>query len=576
MPAWVVDDQAPHLSRSRSLDALDPRLVMRALSVDVHRNLQLTSAAVAGLFLFLAAAHAMVLEEASATIMVPSAIFTSLGGFGVWVFCRRTAPSPASEHVAGALGALGMLNSAMMLLLTNDPIQSTNMMLLLIACASVFLSQAWLIGLFLSGSMVYAVAWHQSAGGPTWNHFAFALLFSGIATMLIQSFRTRTLTELHSARLMGERQRDLMLTSVESSRRSEARYRELVQIVPGAMLVVRSRRDIVLINRAGMRLLGAGMPDQLARGFDAFLDPVDARRIMRWMEALEESDLGPSHTESRIRQADGTLIDVEIVGVRVPSAGKNACQLLIHDVSERRRLERLKDDFISVVSHELRTPLAAILGALKLAEAGAAGPVPEQLEELLEVASRNGERLLNLINDILDLQRLESGAMSTRKLSIDLVGAVEQAIRANEPLGKANDVKLHLGRADHATIKGDPQRLQQVFANLLSNAVKFSPNGGVVTLEILRVGSGRVCVAVRDQGSGIPAEFQPRLFQRFAQANSTATRAAGGTGLGLYICREIVERHDGEIRYQTGSSGTTFYVELPEITSVGDSSAPAG
>lgn len=236
--------------------------------------------------------------------------------------------------------------------------------------------------------------------------------------------------------------------------------------------------------------------------------------------------------------------------------------LLGRDVTERRAMARLRDEFISTTSHELRTPLTALLGALDLAAGGVGGALPEGVAELVGIAQDNGRRLLRLVNDILDVQKLDAGVFELSLAPCDLGAVVTRAVDLARPLCAPRDLSLTV-RAPPAPLvaTGDFDRLVQVALNLISNAVKFSPNGGEVTVTVTdHDGRGRISVA--DQGPGIPLDFRDRIFTRFAQASSKSTR--GGTGLGLSIVRSLVELHRGRVWFDsTPGEGATFHVELP-------------
>ncbi|MEI6416045.1 MAG: PAS domain S-box protein, partial [Pseudomonadota bacterium] len=235
------------------------------------------------------------------------------------------------------------------------------------------------------------------------------------------------------------------------------------------------------------------------------------------------------------------------------------------DITERKQVERMKSEFVSTVSHELRTPLTSIRGALGLVIGKFASGLPDKARQLLETASRNAERLTLLINDILDLEKIESGRLEFEFKALDLVVVAKQAIVANEGYGQQHEVRLCLAESlERATIRADEHRLSQVFSNLISNAVKYSNRGGTVEVSVRRH-EDRFRVSVRDFGRGIPAEFRNRIFQRFAQADSSDTREKGGTGLGLSITKAIVERHDGGIDFASeADAGTEFFFDLPE------------
>ncbi|MCS7001723.1 MAG: ATP-binding protein, partial [Dehalococcoidia bacterium] len=242
--------------------------------------------------------------------------------------------------------------------------------------------------------------------------------------------------------------------------------------------------------------------------------------------------------------------------------------MTIHDITERKAVERLKNEFISVVSHELRTPLTSIRGSLGLLRGGVAGPLPEQATSLVEIAYQNTDRLSRLINDILDIEKIDGGAMAFATAPHELGTRLEQAVAANEHYAKPFGVRLALVKAtdEPCWVAVDPYRLDQVLANLLSNAVKFSPSGSVVTVTLSATATS-ARVAVTDQGPGIPAEFRHRIFQRFAQADSSSTRARGGAGLGLSISKTIIERMGGTIDYHSDPGhGATFFFDLPRVT----------
>ncbi|HEX5362248.1 MAG TPA: ATP-binding protein [Fluviicoccus sp.] len=273
------------------------------------------------------------------------------------------------------------------------------------------------------------------------------------------------------------------------------------------------------------------------------------------------SRLKDNHHEGRRR--NGEFFPLEISASRMTIDASVRFTVVLNDVSERRQMERMKNEFISTVSHELRTPLTSIRGALGLVLGKASEGLAPKARQLLENASRNSERLTLLINDILDLERIESGRMEFVFAPLDLVQAVRQAIVSNEGYAARHNVLLQLGTAPaEAPVQGDEHRLAQVFANLISNAVKYSPPGATVSLDITRQGP-QWRVSVSDQGRGIPEAFRNRIFQRFAQADASDTRDKGGTGLGLSITKAIVERHDGHIDYLSSPSGTTFFFTLP-------------
>lgn len=250
------------------------------------------------------------------------------------------------------------------------------------------------------------------------------------------------------------------------------------------------------------------------------------------------------------------------------SDGSRRLLVVAVDITERREMERMKTEFISTVSHELRTPLTAIRGALRMLTTGLGGTLSEDARSLVSVADTNSERLVRLINDILDIEKLEAGQLSLVSRRLNLRALVEQALTDNRPYAEAHEVSLELAaNAADGGVEVDPDRFAQVMANLLSNACKHSPSRSRVTVSILpvtREGSEWLEVTVSDSGEGIPPAFQPRIFDRFAQADGSDRRRTGGTGLGLAITRDLIHAMGGRIDFTSApGEGTQFRVRLP-------------
>lgn len=243
---------------------------------------------------------------------------------------------------------------------------------------------------------------------------------------------------------------------------------------------------------------------------------------------------------------------------------QNGAIQVIHDITDVQKAERLKREFVSVVSHELRTPLTSIRGSLGLVNGGVTGELPPKARKLIEIAYRNTDRLSMLINDILDMERIESGRLSLAIRPYPVRDLLNQAIEAHQ--GYADECRVQLAFVEPQTdamISVDASRFQQVMANLLSNATKFSPTESVVEIGAQRT-HDRVRIFVRDHGPGIAPEFRPYIFQKFSQADSSDTRAKPGTGLGLAISKGLIEIMNGRIDYETiPNAGTTFFFDLP-------------
>jgi PAS domain S-box-containing protein len=323
-----------------------------------------------------------------------------------------------------------------------------------------------------------------------------------------------------------------------------------------------------------------------ARTYEIYGAPPDAQPSMEYMlRSVHPDDVERTRAEVlnalsgkqsqlrttfRIICASGEERVLSASGLTLRNASGHAVRMtgLIWDITESQRVERMKNEFVATVSHELRTPLTSIRGSLGLAAAGVAGKLPERAAGLINIALNNCERLTLLINDILDIEKLESDKQRFDVRRMDVSELVTRSLEENAGLAQSLDV--HFATPEplcHADVLVDPSRFLQVMANLLSNASKFSPAGAAVEVTA-HCNHGRVRVAVRDHGKGIPPEFQSRIFQKFSQADSSDSRNGTGTGLGLAISRAIVERFGGHIAFESGPAGTTFFFELPEADSV--------
>ena len=238
------------------------------------------------------------------------------------------------------------------------------------------------------------------------------------------------------------------------------------------------------------------------------------------------------------------------------------------DVTAQLEAERMKKEFTSTLSHELRTPLTSIIGSLQLVNSGVLGEVDKEVIELTQVAERNGQRLLDLINDILDIEKIESGKLTLTPEVMRVDALLQEAMVLNK--GFAERFKVRFETRSEIVghqVSADRKRLLQVMTNLLSNGAKFSPEGGVVEISVDQRGVS-LRIGVHDRGPGIPENFRSRIFGRFTQADSATTRQKGGTGLGLAICKRLIELMQGHIGFEDrDGGGTTFWFELPRHSS---------
>ncbi len=264
------------------------------------------------------------------------------------------------------------------------------------------------------------------------------------------------------------------------------------------------------------------------------------------------------------KRKDGSVFPLEVTVSEMWVENQRLFCGVMRDITERKKLDKMKNEFVSTVSHELRTPLTSIRGSLGLLANGKLGEFSQPVKNLLNIAANNSERLLLLINDLLDMEKLASGNMEFEFQELELAAFLHDALEANQGYGEQHNVNFVLTECDpNLLVYADRNRLMQVLSNLLSNAAKFSPEGSNVETAATSH-NGKVRITVSDLGCGIPEEFGVRIFERFTQADSSSTRRVGGTGLGLNIAKAIVERHQGTIGYTANPlGGTIFYVDLP-------------
>ena len=356
----------------------------------------------------------------------------------------------------------------------------------------------------------------------------------------------------HYARVLGLQSRLAMLAQ---------RQRDIHDNILDAVLTLDDQGQIQESNLAALRIFGDGT------------QRLDGRHCDQVLGATLADLLGQG--EIALRRFDGSRFPAELALSQWNEAELLRYTIVIRDLTERRRIERMKDEFLATVSHELRTPLTSVLGALGLLASGAAGALPKAALPLAEVAKRNGERLSRLIDDILDLTKLEAKQMVLQMRSTTLDALLREAMTANQ--GYAGRAGVHLKlelTAPSPAVRVDTDRFLQVMANLLSNAIKHSAAGDTVSVS-LDWSDTRLRVKVQDQGPGIDPKFRARLFEKFSQADASDRRAQGGTGLGLYITRMLVERMGGRVDVEAASGpGACFCIELPLIDALAQRAGP--
>jgi PAS domain S-box-containing protein len=299
------------------------------------------------------------------------------------------------------------------------------------------------------------------------------------------------------------------------------------------------------------------MPDSHALAHDGYLEAYRRTGVPHIMRQRREVEA---------RTKFGRVFPIELGVSEIRVGGRRLFIGIIRDITERRHVERLQQDFVAAVSHELRTPLTSVIGSLSLMgriPGDHLGPVSQRL---LTIGAQNGRRLQQLIDDILDAAKCNAESLIVNLEQIAVGPVVVQSVRANQTFAERFNVQLLIVGADaDAYARVDAGRLEQVLSNLITNAVKFTSSGDAVTVE-LKTTPACVILEVRDHGPGIPEGFRPFVFQKFSQADSSDSRPRGGTGLGLYIARTLVERMSGQIEFESApGSGTTFRVTLPAV-----------
>ncbi|MDX2179037.1 MAG: ATP-binding protein [Bryobacteraceae bacterium] len=367
----------------------------------------------------------------------------------------------------------------------------------------------------------------------------------------------------------------------------DARFRELLESAPDAVLEVNREGVVVLVNRAAESLFGYSREELLGQSVETLVptdlrsNHVDHRKRYEAHPAVRPMGIG---LELEARRKDGSCFPVEISLSPIQFDEEFNVLTIVRDVSERKRTERelaaknrelearnreieranqMKSEFLSGMSHELRTPLHTIIGFAELLAEQAGGPLSEKQRRFVEHIHDDSLHLLALINDLLDLGKIESGFMTLHRERLDLGQAVEEAVASLEPRAAAKGLTVETSREGRPDIYADRIRLRQILYNLLSNAVKFTPSGGNIRIET-RVLESETEVSVVDTGVGISPEEQDSIFSKFHQVGQKQADGEEGTGLGLAITRQLVEQHGGSIRFESEpGKGTRFTFTIP-------------
>ncbi|MDH5184893.1 MAG: ATP-binding protein [Gammaproteobacteria bacterium] len=334
-----------------------------------------------------------------------------------------------------------------------------------------------------------------------------------------------------------------------------------------ALFVLRLDGTIEMVNDATSRLLHFTKEELLTMNYNAIIEKVDNEDYDFIKDVIHNETL-PS-IDTIYCDKEGNYIDVSF-SASLMQDHKNhprSIVVLAHDISDRKRIDRMKDEFISTVNHELRTPLTSMRASLSMLSEGVTGVLPDKTQELINIALKNSIQLNELVNDILDIQKITSGKMTYNIVRINIHDFLIDAIENSSAYAKQYGVNLNLLDTEDGDIfiDADKKRLLQVMANLISNAAKFSHKNSSVEIS-LQQHTDTIEISVRDYGIGIPSDFKEKVFERFTQVDSSSTRSIGGTGLGLNISKEIIESMGGSIGYESyEDNGTRFFFHLPRI-----------
>lgn len=352
---------------------------------------------------------------------------------------------------------------------------------------------------------------------------------------------------------------------LQSLKNSEETFRTAMETAPIGNALLTPDGRFLSVNHALCELLGYSEDELLANDLQSITHPQDVLLDEALIQRCLSAEIDRYRLEKRYYHKSGRIVWalLSVALVRPSNGQPNYFVAQIQDTTEQREIERLKDEFIAVVSHELRTPLTSIRGSVGLVLGAHSAVLPDSAKRFLEIASSNCERLMSLINDILDIENIVSGNMRFELRPRILADILRSAVQAAEGYGQRLNVRYQLDAPpDDLRIVVDEERLLHVLANLLSNAAKFSPTHETVQVNVAE-SQGQVRISVIDRGPGIAEEFRERIFGKFSQADSSSTRRSGGTGLGLHISRQMVERMGGRIGFDTEiGKGTTFWVEF--------------
>jgi PAS domain S-box-containing protein len=417
-----------------------------------------------------------------------------------------------------------------------------------------------MVGEEILGALMF---YHQDIG-----HFSDDQLdlISAVAKQIAVAINNAQLYNL--IRDQAERLGDMLRTQHVETSRSQA----ILEATADGVLVTDARREITLFNVSAERILGLSREDVLGANLDQFMG-LFGKAAQQWVETIQTwSEDSMTYNASdvfseRIELENRKVVAVTLSPVRLRSDFLGTVSIF-RDITHEVEVDRLKSEFVATVSHELRTPMTSIKGYVEIMLMGAAGALSEQQTHFLQVVKLNTERLAILVNDLLDVSRIEAGKVTLSMQGLDLEELANEVLVTFSQRSKDEDRPMNFAKdipADLPKVLGDRERVFQVLDNLVENAYQYTPVNGNILVRMRQI-ENEVRIEVIDDGIGIPAENQPRVFERFFRGEDPLVMATSGTGLGLGIVQTLVELHKGRIWFESSGvrgEGSTFFVTLP-------------
>ncbi len=370
-----------------------------------------------------------------------------------------------------------------------------------------------------------------------------------------------------------------MIESIKDLEEIIAYNNAILDTVADGIICIDSKGYITTFTRSSEKIFGYTADEVLGRKINMLMPASHAARHDGYMQHYKTSGkakLVGTRPEVEGKRKSGEIFPMEVGLTECSVKGEQFFVGVVRDITERKRVDRLKSEFIATVSHELRTPLTAIYGPLSLLRNDQVGELTQKMQRVLDIALRNCGHLSSLIENLLDFEKLSSGKATFTLHDHDLRNLVLHAAQENKGYADSFGIEL-ISEIDlsEARVLVDSDRFSQILGNLISNAVKFSKRSGRVVISASSRGAD-VRIAVQDQGIGIPKEHHDRLFQRFSQVDGSASRKVGGSGLGLAISKELTEQMGGEIGFVSEVGvGSTFWVRFPRYGMSAKDSAAA-